>query len=187
MLMTVEELKKFIQTDEPDELLQMRLDALEIAIRRFTNNNFQNRGERIEADIRGGVFMSESLIPFDVGDTIMISDSDLQSDCLCTVKEITDDITFTVNESVADDDYILLTKVEYPKDVKFGAVGILRWQMKNEAANSGDKSKQTIQSETISRYSVTYASDRTEDDLSESFGVPRKYVAFLEPYRKARF
>lgn len=186
MLMTVEELKQYIKTEEPDALLAAKLAAIELTIRKYTNNNFQKRGFRVTADIKAGVFMSNSLIPFNVGDTIMISESDLQSDCLCTVKEV-NDTTFTVQEGVADDDSVLVTKVEYPLDVKLGAVNILKWQLKNEAAAAGDTSKKDVQSETLSRYSVTYATDSTEADIDVNFGVPKKHVAFLSLYEKARF
>ena len=186
MLMTVEELKQYIKTEEPDALLAAKLASIELTIRKYTNNNFQNRGFRVTADIKAGVFMSNSLIPFKVGDTIMISESDLQSDCLCTVKEV-GELFFTVQEGVADDDSVLITKVEYPMDVKLGAVNILKWQLRNEAANSGDKSQKDIQSETLSRHSVTYATDATESDLAVDFGVPKKHAAFLNNYMKARF
>lgn len=186
MLMTVEELREYITTEETDAALAAKLSALELTIRRYTNNNFQNRGFRIEADIRAGVFMSESLIPFDVGDTIMVSESDLQSDCLATVTEA-NDLTFMTDGKWADDDSVLVTKVEYPLDVKLGAVNILKWQLRNEAAASGDKSAMPVQSETISRHSVTYATDATEADISTDFGVPKKLVAFLKGYKKARF
>lgn len=186
MLMTVEELRKYIETDETDEMLKARLDALELTIRRYTNNNFQKRGFRVTADIRAGVFMSESLIPFAVGDTIMVSESDLQSDCLATVTEA-NDLTFMTDNEWADEDYVLVTKVEYPADVKLGAANILKWQLRNEAAASGDKSQKDIQSETLSRHSVTYATDATESDLAVDFGVPKKHVAFLKMYKKARF
>lgn len=177
MIMTVAELKQFIATDEANKVLEAKLQALELLIRAYTNNNFQNRGYRVEADIRGGVFMSESLIPFAVGDTVMISQSDLQSGCLCTVKEITDDTTFTVNETCADDDSILVTKVVYPMDVKLGVANMLKWQYSN-----GDKVG--VQSETISRHSVTYF------DMSEGnsiMGFPKALMGFLQPYMKARF
>ena len=186
MLMTVDELRKHINTDETDEALKMRLEALELSIRRYTSNNFQRRGFRIEADIRAGVFMSESLIPFSVGDTIMVSESDLQSDCLATVTE-SNDLTFVTDGDWADEDDVLVTKVVYPADVKIGAAKILAWQLKNEAANSGDTSKKDIQSETLSRYSVTYATDATESDIDESFGVPKKLLSFLKLYKRARF
>lgn len=177
MIMTVAELKQFIATDEANKVLEAKLQALELLIRAYTNNNFQNRGYRVEADIRGGVFMSESLIPFAVGDTVMISQSDLQSDCLYTVKEITDDTTFTVNETCADDDCILVTKVVYPMDVKLGIANMLKWQYSN-----GDKVG--IQSETISRHSVTYF-DMSEDN--SVMGFPKALMGFLKPYMKARF
>ena len=186
MLMTVEELRKYIDTDETDAILKARLDALELTIRRYCNNNFQQRGFRVTADIRAGVFMSESLIPFEVGDTIMVSESDLQSDCLAVVTEV-NDLTFLTDNKWADDNDVLVTKVEYPADVKLGAVNILKWQLRNEAAASGDKSQKDIQSETLSRHSVTYATDATESDLAVDFGVPKKHVAFLKMYKKARF
>lgn len=177
MIMTVAELRQFVTTDEEDQALEARLQALELLIRAYTNNNFQQRGFRVEADIRGGVFMSESLIPFAVGDTVMISQSDLQSDCLCTVKEITDDTTFTVNESCADDDCILVTKVVYPADVKLGVANMLKWQLDNG-------NKVGVASETISRHSVTYF-DMTGDNSAAGF--PKALTGFLRPYMKARF
>lgn len=177
MIMTVAELRQFVTTGEEDQALEARLQALELLIRAYTNNNFQQRGFRVEADIRGGVFMSESLIPFAVGDTVMISQSDLQSDCLCTVKEITDDTTFTVNESCADDDCILVTKVVYPADVKLGVANMLKWQLDNG-------NKVGVASETISRHSVTYF-DMTGDN--SAVGFPKALTGFLRPYMKARF
>lgn len=175
--MTVAELRQFVTTDETDRALEARLQALEISIRAYTNNAFQNRGFRCVADIRGGVFMSESLIPFDVGDTVMISQSDLQSDWLCTVKEVTDDTTFTVNEAVADDDCVLVTKVVYPADIKLGVANMLKWQLEN-----GDKVG--VASETISRHSVTYFN---MDGDNSTLGFPKSLTGFLRPYMKARF
>ncbi|WP_425756243.1 hypothetical protein ACPW7J_02210 [Ihubacter sp. rT4E-8] len=188
MLMTIEELKNIIQTNEPDEILAMRLNALEMTIRRYTNNNFQKRGFRVRADIRAGVFVSESLIPFNVGDTIMVSESDLQSDCLAAVIEV-NDLTFQTDADWADDDSVLVTKVEYPADVKLGAAKIIQWQIRNESANSGNTEMKDIQSETLSRYSVTYAADSTEADLAvdAGMGVPKKLMSFLKLYKKARF
>lgn len=122
MLMTVEELRKYINTDEADEVLAARLSALELTIRNYTNNTFTKNGV-----------------------------------------------------------------VEYPADVKLAAANILKWQLKNEAAAAGDTSKKDIQSETLSRYSVTYAADASEADISADFGVPKKLVACLKFYKKARF
>ena len=189
MLMAIEELRSFLDSDieVSDLVLTGKLSALEHKIRKYTNNSFQRRGVSIEADIRGNVFMSESLIPFKVGDTIMVTHSDLQSDWFATVTEVTDDTTFITDGEWDEDNNITVTKVVYPLDVKIGAVDILKWMLRNEAANSGDKSKKEIQSETLSRYSVTYAADATESDIDAAFGVPKKYTAFLKGYMKARF
>lgn len=188
MLMTVEELRKYITTDETDAVLKSKLIALELMIRRYTHNNFQCRGWRVTADIRAGVFMSESLIPFEAGDTIMVSESDLQSDCLAVVTEA-NDLTFQTDGDWADEDNVLVTKVVYPADVLMGVVNIIKWQLRNEAAAEGDKTAAPVQSETISRHSVTYATDATETDLAvdAGLGVPKKYMAFLKLYKKARF
>lgn len=75
----------------------------------------------------------------------------------------------------------------YPPDVKMGAIDILKWQIRNEERNGSDPSKKDISSETISRHSVTYAKDASEEDISETYGCPKKYIAFLHMYMKARF
>ena len=41
MIMTVSELRQFIQTDEEDQVLEAKLQALELQIKSHTNNNFQ--------------------------------------------------------------------------------------------------------------------------------------------------
>lgn len=77
--------------------------------------------------------------------------------------------------------------VVYPADVKMTVVDIMRWKLRNEEQNSGDKSKKDIHSESLSRHSVTYASDSTESDIDENFGVPKKYTAIFKQYKRARF
>ena len=185
MLMTVEELKKYIKTDETDAVLEARLQALELNIRRYTNNNFQVIGIRRFADIVDGLFVMEALTPYKVGDTIQVSQSGA-SDGIYTVASA-EHSEFTVKEPVRDGQNVLTTLVEYPVDVKLGAAKIIGWQLKNEAAASGDNSKKNIQSETLSRYSVTYATDASEADIDSDFGVPRKLTGFLSLYKKARF
>lgn len=183
--MTVEDIRKYIDTDITDEVLAVKLSALELSIRRYTNNNFQKRAVRVMADISGKEIILDTAVPFKVGDTVQISHSDL-NEGLYTVNEVKS-AAFTVNEEVTEEKDIICTLVDYPLDVKMGAVNILKWQLKNEAAANGDKSAMPIQSESISRHSVTYAQDSTESDLSVDFGVPNKYLAFLKGYRKARF
>lgn len=184
MILTVDELRKFVNTEEEDAVLEAKLAALELSIRAYTNNNFQQRAVRRMADISQGTLVMASN-PFKVGDTVQITESDF-NDGLYTVTAM-DDSTATIKEDSFDEDDVLVTRVVYPLDVKMGAVDIVKWKLKNDAANSGDKSQKDIQSETISRHSVTYATDTTELDIDEALGVPKKYTSFLMPYMKARF
>lgn len=176
MIMSVEELKLYISTGvTPDEVLEAKLQALELMIRSYTNNNFQKRAYRKTADIVGGLFMVEALTPFKVGDTIQVTESRF-SEGLYTVKDA-DDSTFTVNEDVIDEADVLVTKVEYPADVKLGVANLMKWDLEK-------RDKVGIQSETISRHSVTYFS---MDGDNSSMGFPKSLMGFLKPYKKARF
>lgn len=178
MLMKLDELKQFVTTNDSDLVLAAKMSALETIIRSYTNNRFHAKPlVRIEAFVRGGVFLSDASIPFIIGDTVQITKGDKAEDLgLYTVKEITG-TTFTVNEPIADIDDIYVTKVAYDMNIKMGAVNLLRW----EAVN-GDKLG--IQSETISRHSVTYADASGENYL---MGYPKALLGFLKPYVKARF
>lgn len=175
MIMSIEELKQYITSTEPDAVLKSKLQAIEFLIRKYTNNNFQKRAYRRTADIVGGLFLVESLSPFNVGDTVQISESTL-NEGLFTVKEVSDS-TFAVNEGVIDEINVLVTKVDYPMDVKIGAVNMLKWDLEN-------RSKVGIQSETISRHSVTYFN---MDGDNSTLGYPKSLCGFLKPYMKPRF
>lgn len=41
MIMSVDELRKFIDTDETDEVLAAKLEALELSVQGYTNNDFK--------------------------------------------------------------------------------------------------------------------------------------------------
>lgn len=182
MIISVDELRKFVTTDMEDTVLEERLQALELSIRKYTNNNFQQIAFRSLCDISDGVFNVNGII-LKTGETVQVSCSGL-NEGLYTVKAVSGN-TFTVNEEVYPEKNVLVTKVVYPADVKMGVVDIIKWQLRNEAQNTGEV--KTVQSETLSRHSVTYAQDNTESDIDERFGCPRKYMAFLKAYRKARF
>lgn len=185
MIISAAYLKKFIETDIAEEVLEARLQALELLIRKYTNNNFQKIGFRACCDATDGVLTSKGTIPFREGETVQISGSVL-NDGIYTVATVSGN-TFTVNKEVWNDTNMLVTKVEYSTDIIMGVVDIMRWKLKNEAENSNDTSKMRIQSESLSRHSVTYATDATESDIDAEFGVPKKYLAFLKMYKKARF
>lgn len=175
MIMSVEEFKTFVTTDIADAVIEAKLQALEMLIRKYTNNNFQKRSYRKTADIVGGLFLVEALAPFKVGDTVQITESQL-NEGLFTVKEA-DDSTFTVNEDVEDEAGVLVTKIVYPMDVKMGVVNMMKWDIEN-------RDKVGIQSETISRHSVTYFN---MDGDNSTMGFPKSLIGFLKPYMKARF
>ena len=175
MIISVEKAKALIDfADWSDEKIEMKLEAVEQTIRAYTNNNFQDRGFRVRASIRAGVFMSESLIPFYVDDTVQVSESRYNSG-LFTVTE-SDDLSFTVNEGTRDEDDVLVTKVTYPADVVDCCVNLLEWEKNNRA-------KVGVQSETLSRHSVTYFA---QDANNQVMGYPVSLLGCLKAYRKAR-
>lgn len=174
MIISVEKAKGLVSFPDSwtDEKIKMKLLAVEQTIRAYTNNNFQDRDYRRTADIVGGLFIVEALTPFDVGDTVQISETALNKG-LFTVAT-SDDSTFTVEEAVKDEGDVLVTKVEYPADVVNCCVELMEWAV-NFAGKVG------IKSETLSRHSVTY-----EDSATMFMGYPASLLGCLKPYRKAR-
>ena len=84
---------------------------------------------------------------------------------------------FAVDKPVNNENYVLCTKVEYPADIKMGVINLMKWDKEN-------RSKVGVQSETISRHSVTYFN---MDGDNSSLGYPKSLTGFLKPYMKARF
>lgn len=177
MIMTVAEFKEHVDTDADDKVLEARLQAIELFIRKHTNNNFQVKGTGRIADVVGGLFTVEALNPYKVGDTVHVSGSE-KNDGLYTIKEA-DDESFRVNEKTRDEIDVFVTLVDYPADVKMGVVGLMKYDLEHRK-----KASAGIQSETISRHSVTYKVPDTSDTVS---GYPQHLMGFLDGYMKARF
>lgn len=177
MLLTPEKLRSFIETDVTDEILEVKLQALENLIRNYTHNNFQNRGYRTTADIVGGFLYVEALCPFDAGDTVQISKSALNSGIYTVSSVDAYGCVFEVSRPLTDEKDVLVTKVSYPPDVVLGVVNMMKWELEN-------REKVGIQSETISRHSVTYFN---MDGDNSVMGFPKSLLGFLKPYMKARF
>jgi len=178
VIVTVEKFREYVKTDLTDSQIKEKLSALESLIRARTNNNFQKRNRRCAADVENGAFFFDLPI-FKEGDTIEISESKYNNG-LYVVGDYED-------TDLVDEIGVIATKIYYPPDVQMGVIDCLKWILKNELQNSGDKTQAPISSETISRHSVSYASDSTESDIDSTLGVPRKLTAFLIPYVKARF
>ena len=176
MILSVEELKKHVTTSEKDDVLAMWLKGIEAMVRKHTNNRFQDRNFRVYADIHSGLFVVDALTPFEPGDTVQISNSD-RNDGLYVVSDVTDS-TFTVNGNTYDENDVMVTKVVYPEDVKMGVINLFKWEGKG-------REKVGIESETISRHSVTYY--KMNEDGNNEKGYPAALMKFLEPYMCARF
>lgn len=176
MIISIEKAKDLVSFPESwtDDKIKMKLLAVEQTIRAYTNNNFQDTGFRVQADIASGVFEATPLIPFSVGDTVQISESRLNKG-LFTVSTA-DAQTFTVSEETRDESSVLVTKVVYPADVIACAVNLLEWETTNRA-------KVGVQSETLSRHSVTYFN---MDGANNVMGYPASLLGCLKPYRKVR-
>lgn len=177
MIMTVAELRRFIDTEDEDQVLEAKLLALELSIRAYTNNNFQVRAFRaVAAAVSDHELICKEPIPFREGDTLQITDSEFMPNALVTVTAVNGG-TVTVAEDVFNESGVVVTKVVYPQDVKMGVVNLLKWELNN-------RDKVGVSSETISRHSVTYF-DMTGDN--STMGFPVALLGFLRPYRKARF
>lgn len=174
MIISVIELRKFITTDQSDEVLEARLQALELLIRKYTNNNFQNKNIRFTCNASSaGLDFSTSYLK--VGDTIQISQS-IFNDGLYVIKTNSDGL-ITLDKSLFEEKDVLVTKIEYPFDVQMGITNMIKWDIEN-------RDKVGIQSESISRHSVTYFNMDGDNSL---MGYPKSLLGFLEPYKKARF
>lgn len=170
MILTIEELRGYVQTDKTDEEIALFLDAIERLIRKHTNNSFQNRAVRCLSAIRAGVIETPSEY-FKVGDTVQISGNAL-NDGLYVIES-----GMRLHPAPFDSDENLITKVVYPPEIKMGVVNLVKWDDDN-------RGKVGISSETISRHSVTYAS---MDGSNTEIGFPAALLGFLKPHMKARF
>lgn len=175
MILSVEEFTAYVPNEIPNPVLEGRLQALELLIRAYTHNNFQKRGCRTVFSIESGILRAASPVPFRIGDTVQITDSAVNGG-LYTVTGV-DGQVCRVAESIMDESVALCTKVEYPMDIKMGVVNMLKWDLEN-------RDKVGIQSETISRHSVTYFN---MDGENSRLGYPKSLTGFLKPYMRARF
>lgn len=174
MIIALDIYKQLVPNDQQnDQVLEMKLQALELMVRKYTNNNFQNRDVRFEC--ASNIQILDIQTPFlKVGDTVQISQS-LYNDGLYVVNDTSNGIT--LDKPLFDEGKMLVTKIEYPSDVVMGVVELMKWEMNN-------RSKVGIASETISRHSVTYFNMDGDNSI---MGYPKSLMGFLRPYIKARF
>lgn len=178
MIISVDELKQNIDCgDMSDTKILSWLKSVESTIRAFTHNNFQNRNIRFKAESSSnGLLLGDS--PFlKINDTVQISKSGV-NDGLYTVVNIFEGQT-TLDREIFPVSSNLVTKIEYPADVKQCAIDLFEWKM-----NFGGKVGIKSESETLSRHSesVTY-----EDSSTLFMGYPTGILKGLSLYCKARF
>ena len=175
MIVAVDEVIKLPEfAGQSEEEVVKKIKAIEMAIRSYTNNNFQNRYVRFYASSSSNTLFGTSNF-LKVGDTIQISQSNV-NDGLYVITELGEDYIQIDSELFAVP-VNLVTKVEYPVDVKSGVVNLMKWEVKN-------RSKVGIKSETLSRHSVTYYD---QDANNQVMGYPVSLLGFLKPYIKARW
>lgn len=172
MIITVEDLKKQVNCgDVADDVITVKLEAIEAVIRAYTNNNFQQRDIRFAGSSDDfGVYG----VPrhFAVGDTVQISGSGI-NDGLYQVTMVFDD-HLELDKPLLTTEFNLVTKIKYPADVVQCAVDLFKWKQ-----TMGDKVG--VKSETLSRHSVTF-----EDSATLYMGYPVGILNGLNLHRKAR-
>ena len=111
-----------------------------------------------------------------VGDTVQITESINDGLYVVTAIDRVNE-TITLDSDLIETEHNLMTKVEYPAAVVQGVINLMLWDVQN-------RSKVGIQSETLSRHSVTYFA---QDGTNQLMGYPATLFGFLKPYIKARF
>lgn len=176
MIITLEEAEKLDPKIEQDDL-----DAFEQSIRALTNNNFQNRNVRFQVeslDEPNVITLVEKVRGLRIGDTIEVNYSDY-NDGLFVVDEILDKAIKVQGKPFLDEETrgIIVTKIEYPADVKRGIKKLIEYDLK-----MGDKVG--IKSETISRMSKTYYDVNAKENID---GYPANLLSFVSKYEKVRW
>lgn len=181
MLISTKDLKKLEPfKDIAEDELKREINAIELAIREHTHNNFQNRYARFSGTSKDNKIYGYN--PYlKVGDTIEISQSVNKG---LYVIETIEDNYITLDKDVFDFESNLVTKVEYSEDVISGAIKLLEWVYDPNVKKS--RNGVASESETISRHSqsTTY---KAYDSNNTIKGYPSELFGFCRTYIKARF
>lgn len=173
MLITAEEVKKIDKfKDYTIEDIERKLRKIEYAIRSHTHNKFLSKSIRFNSAIENNTILFKT--PYiKKNDTVLISNEFCND--IFTISEVEEN-GLKIKEDIINSKNNLIIKVIYPFDVIEGALDILEWDFKM-------RNKVGIKSETISRHSVTYYDNDSNNTVN---GYPVSLFGFLKPYRKAR-
>lgn len=176
MIITSEKIKslypQFLNISQ--EVIDYKMEAIENAIREYTNNNFQVRSIRELAFCKGDKLLFDDVPMFKKGDTVQISKSGV-NDGVYTISSI-DGNSATINKELYSDVVGVVTLVKYPAMIVQGAVNLLEW-------DCFSRDKVGIASETISRHSVSY---QQYDGANTIEGYPSMLFGFCKPFMRAR-
>lgn len=156
-----------------DAKIKRKLDSIEAAIRKYCNNNFQNRNIRCTTAIIDGILCNVHTV-MKAGDTVQISASKY-NDGLYVLEENQEGL-LVPDRKLTDEGHVMVTKIEYPADIVDSAFDLLEWE-------STMREKVGIASETISRHSVTYFANDASNTVE---GYPAALFGRCKKYRKAR-
>lgn len=174
-----------IRLDEANQIdnkiEQEDLDAFEQSVRAITNNNFQNRKVRyLNIEIVGNdtIKVNKPIKGLRKNDTLEVNYSDY-NDGLYVIDEIFDEEIKVTGKPFLDENTkgIMVTKVEYPADVKRGIKKLIEYDKKMVG-------KIGIKSETVSRMSTTYYDVNASENID---GYPSALLSFLDKYTKIRW
>lgn len=178
MILSVQEARNLIDfpANWTDEKILRKLKAVEQTVRSYTNNNFQVRSVRGKFSIDENGLHGTAVQGFLPGDTVQISGS-MYNDGLYVIYTVSDNLLILENTMLFPEPSALVTKIHYPDDVVSACINLMEWETKNRA-------KVGVQSETLSRHSVTYYNMGASDQI---MGYPVSLLGCLKAYRKARF
>ncbi len=190
MLVDVDEVLKLDEFAGVDpDIIKRKINAVENAIRAYTNNNFIERGARIVAPSTDGLLRGTS--PYiKGGDRVYIANSGIadpeqykskwkpvgMNNGLYDVVSVEEGYT-ALNETLYNADINDCFKVVYPEAIKAGVLDLLKWEQTG-------RDKIGVSSETISRHSVSYYQF---NDSEMIMGYPAVLMGFVKPFVKARF
>lgn len=177
MIITLEKAHKFNPNATQEEL-----DGIERAIRKETNNPFQN----LKARFHQLIFEDEKkIIVFDdveglrKGDTVQVSNSKWNDGLY--VIELIEGNTITLQGEPrlfnGSNPEAFITKIEYPADIIAGVQKLLKY----DGQMSG---KMGLKSKTVSRMSETYFDQNSTESIA---GYPAAMMSFIDKYRRMRW
>lgn len=157
------------------------LDAFETTVRELTNNNFQNKRVRfrnLEIIEPSTIKVKDKIRGLRIGDTVEINYSDFNNG-LYVIRELSEKEIIVQEESfyAEKSSGLMLTKVEYPADIKRGIKKLIEYDKKMAG-------KVGIKSETVARMSTTYYDVNSSENTD---GYPSSLLSFLRKYEKMRW